>query len=164
MKKLFSTLLITVALLSGQHSQAFSGLVMGHWVFALKGIAVTYASPYVARTVVCGGMCDDTRIWPAINLAILGVVAGVVMVDQKSNKLEFNVLSVEKGLELGLSKVQFDSYNSDVEKLNLVTQEVAAELSDMKKPTDEDAREIYSQYETIFSQQTHQALEIIFNQ
>jgi len=62
--------------------------------------------------------------------SILGVFIGMVILDEKNPELTFQILSNTAAEKLGLTNLDVDIYNSEIEELNTIKEIIESQVSD----------------------------------
>lgn len=77
---------------------------------------------------------------------------GLVILDEKSGELKFSPLSSDQAKSLGISQAQADIYNSEVEELNLVKEDIESKMTE--RTSNEEVVEQWREGQKYLSQET----------
>ena len=81
-----------------------------------------------------------------------GMALGLVILDEKEADVKFKPLSNDKANLLGLNEDELEVYNSEVDELNAVTEEIEAQVSE--KVSNEEIAQLWSEYGRSLSPET----------
>lgn len=119
----------------------------------LATISVGYAGSYVMKKTLCDG--EKGCLAPMV----AGWIIGMIFLNEESGVAEFKKIDLSTAQDLGLSAVEVDSYNSEIEEVNAVFTEVIAELD--KNSSDEDAAQVWEEYEAFLSPNTFKVMKAL---
>ena len=100
-------------------------------------------------------LCADK----ALGLASLGL--GLLLLDEETGIPSFSEVTREKGEKLGLTKIQREAFNASRTEINIIKDEMVAELVEMENPTMEDANRMWNDSKDLLDADAFSALEII---
>ncbi len=152
MKK-FTAFLVALTILSAPvaptRAEAAIGIVT-RFPLAIVAGGVTIAAG--AGSVALGLTCDECSIVTSVTLILVGVgaaIVGLVLLDERGpTKLVYRQTSEHEAALIGLTPLEREEFNSSLEEINAVAQQVGRELALRERPTLEDSRVIWERYRT----------------
>ncbi len=95
----------------------------------------------------------------SITIANVAVALGMILLsDEKGQTVSFKEISSADAQSKGLTKVEAESFNSEVDQLNIMAAHVDAELSKLEKPTIEASVALWSDLKSNLSTETISAV------
>lgn len=156
MKKLSGFL--SIALLAGsltysRPSQAVVAVL--HWNVPLMINSVAVISLGAGMALFDRVFMQRTNLWIG-ELANVGIVFGagaavvgfVVLDGEEGQSATLTAIDEKFASELGISAREQAIYNSELEQVNFVVAQVMEEISGLQKPTVNDAKNVWAQYES----------------
>lgn len=151
MKLLKSAILASlIGLFSIQSSQAAIGSIA--FVAGAFGTAAKYALVGIGWTYAGNKVSPHSE-----RLGYIALVAGLVLLDKDSNQVDFKEISEEDSILKGLTQVEMEAYNGEIEELNLVFSEVASQIN--SEMTKEDVAKLWEEHSEFLSPETFSALK-----
>ena len=153
MKKLFATVLLTLTLLTTSlQSNAAVGLVTGTVPTVITGL------------VIAGGTLtyslDESALFPAMGL--MGTIFGLIILDgENQQEIAFNQIDRASANNVGVNEQERLIYNTEVDIANLLLEEVDRELQSIEGATEEDARNLWNEYQQYVSPETFKTMQLI---
>ena len=150
--------------LSPRRAEAGLGLILVNFGDLLTGPLLLVAAAGTGGGAISLGISAyHSSGWKAAGRAILTVLAGtgaVILLDQDSPKYgEFLSLNAEQARELGLSKPEWNSYESERDLVNALREEVMVQVqSAMKENPQMDADEALRTTRALWQDQAHSSL------
>lgn len=92
----------------------------------------------------------------------LGLVVGVVLLDEESGSIEFDQISSDLAKKLELSKLDMEVYNSEIEEANMIFSEVQSQLTG--ESSVEESQELWSEYSDFLSPETFKVMKKLASQ
>lgn len=89
-----------------------------------------------------------------IGSAIIAAVGIVTLDGEGGQKLAFTELNKKQAKLLGVTALESEIFNSEVDMANQVFAQVTSELDQMEKPQAKDAKALWEQYESMLSVET----------
>ncbi|OIQ16410.1 MAG: hypothetical protein BM556_14810 [Bacteriovorax sp. MedPE-SWde] len=135
-------LIIAALLLLSFETRAIVGLVTGNPGMALAGLTV--GTSWYTTAYICDKFFDtDCFFVDGIEEALAVSLLGLIVLDNNSEQLVFKEITIESEnlAQLNLTKLEIESYNENLEELNLVLNEVSFEMTSDSKI--EDAKELW---------------------
>lgn len=115
-----------------QKSEALVGIVIKSRTTKTIGGVITAVSGVTALTTIAIVNSGATFYWSAIGLVLFsipGVAIGLVVLDEKNGELHFSELDPEKASLLTVSSDELNIYNSEVEELNVIKEEIESRVT-----------------------------------
>ncbi|MBD65994.1 MAG: hypothetical protein CME62_12355 [Halobacteriovoraceae bacterium] len=160
MKALLLALMVATTLVVPKKSEAAVSLFTGNGILALYGLGATVAGP----VAFVGGVADvDSKFsLPLIWGGALSFVAGIIMLDgEQEQMMAFETLSPDKSNALGLTNIQSETFNAEIDQANIILEEVSFEVEQLDNRGYEDIRGLWNEYGEYLSPETFQAIEKI---
>ena len=180
MKKVIITLSLVVCIFVGTQRKAEAGLytinsiVMAPVDGAASGLGGVMIGGFIG--VGMGLFGGASIIWEQMgnllsgerDLNVLSLLLGIglVIVDESTHNLSYKELSIEQAAKLNLNMSELESYNSEVDLINLVMEEVEYEIVNAYQQLDKfdfnkRSKEISDDYKSYLSEDTLSALKKI---
>jgi hypothetical protein len=163
---LFAVLLTVVTLTHSKPSQAAVSIFTGGAtaIVGLKVIGVGVVGGLTGMAVV-GANCDGECLEPIIPfiLGTLVVALGVVILDGEQ-QIEFQELNAKKASLLGVTKAERESFNSELDQVNMLLKEVAENMTSLEEPTAQDSVAAWNGVKDLVSPLTFSAMTKIASQ
>jgi hypothetical protein len=155
MKALLSMLLsLTVFFTSMPSAHALVGIAISNRTVRSTGGMMTAAGAgVVATSITINAIIGNS--YALLALSLLGATAGIigiVVLDEKSAELKFSALEPEKAKIIGVSQDDLFVFNSEVEELNLIKNEIESKIT--KKTTDKEIAQEWIARKEYLSPQT----------
>lgn len=140
---------------------------------AVAGIVAIAGAPVAAGTIAMSGLAttavgflgtvsdDNCDGGACLVYFVLGAFIGIVLLDDKS-ALEFKNVTLDNVKKLGLKKSDIDIYNSELEEVNMLFNEVTSELT--KDSTPQEAKRLWNQYSDLVSSETFSVMQALASQ
>lgn len=90
-------------------------------------------------------------------LGLIGIVTGAILLDEKSEKITFSTIEVEEAKKAGLTASEVIAYNSEIEEINMVFDEVVSIIA--KQPSEKIAVDVWTEYQEALSIDAFTALK-----
>lgn len=87
----------------------------------------------------------------------LGLVAGAVLLEDGADNFAFSELSIDQAQELGLSAESIQIYNSEIDEVNLILEEVTSHLT--AQSSVEESKTLWKEYKEFLSPQTFSVMQ-----
>ena len=155
LKTLILTMFITLA--PFQQTKAVVGLFTMNGPLLLKGLGLSTGSVMIVATSNC--------LWrPSKSCKILDLtfIAGAVMLNKQSKKIEFSKLNKSFAQKIKITERERLIYNDEVENLNLIIEEVSTQLSESS--SEQDSKELWDNYLEMLSPETVKTLKMVISQ
>lgn len=152
------TLTIMIGLLPATKSHAIVGVATGNAPMALAGLAspvVGYAGVFVGAET---GICHE---FECLTIFALGIIGGLILLDEEGAEVSFEKISLEQASKLKLSQKEITIYNSEIDEINAVFEEVSNELAE--DSTIDDARNIWQEYKEYLSPESFKVMQSLNN-
>lgn len=151
LKNMFVALMICTTLLSAKPSQAAIGVIFSP-VLVTAGLVLAGGGVVATLTTSSnqGGLAQFL-----IGLYIVAI--GLVVLEGEQEML-YAPLSPEQGKIIGLTKVELNSYNAEIDQINILTAHVDAEVATIKDATEADAANIWTSVKDTLAPETFSAL------
>lgn len=155
-KKSISTSLLILSMVatlaSPQNAQAIVGLAIANPALAIAGGVIAGASG-LAEVVILESptTSEGDGIVKALELVMLvpaGLVGLVILDGSSGQTVAYKAIDNAEATKLGLSAEEVSSYNANLKEINMVLQSVESDLSKMDKPTIEDSRAAWANYDS----------------
>lgn len=94
-------------------------------------------------------------------VAVLGAVAeffGVIVLEDGSTTMEFSPVSPGDFLRLSITQEEAETYNSELDQINFITQQVTADLNQIEKPTVADSANAFKKYKSLLSPESYKVM------
>lgn len=88
---------------------------------------------------------------------LLGATVGAILLDNETGKFEFKKLDLDNAKSLGLNAREMEIYNSEIEEVNLVFEEVSSQLSN--ESTIEESEALWSEYQDYLSSESFEVMK-----
>jgi len=154
MKKLIIALLtITILALPSNKTHAIVGVATGNAPMPLAGLAspaLGYAGVFVGAEL---GLCHE---FACLNIFGLGIIGGLVLLDEEQASVSFEAIDESSAKEMGITKREIRIYNSELDEINAVFQEVSNELDESS--TIENSRQLWQDYSEYLSPETYKVM------
>lgn len=167
--RMFTAVLLTfITLTHSRPSQAAVSIFTGGAtaLVGLKVIAVGavggIAGTYIGQAT-CGGRGECFNGLLPFLLGAVTVAVGVVILDGDQT-IEFNSLSTRDAALLGVSKRERLSFNEELDQVNMLLEEVSAEMADIKDPTAELSVAAWHEVKDLVSPLTFSTMQKIASQ
>lgn len=161
--KQFKTLAVALfVLLSVQSNQSKAAVTLtasgpaGYMAFEMMMLPLGVGLYYTAGECRMS-LCVDK----VLALASLGI--GLVLLDENTQELSFGEISEERANELGIAKAEREEFNSQLEEVNFLKDDLLIELSSLDSPTMEDANAMWEDRKDVLSENAYSALEKVRN-
>ncbi len=92
-------------------------------------------------------------------LGYIALVSGLIILDENSGKVEFSKVSKEQAILKGLTHTELESYNAEIEEVNIVFSEVTSQVNQDMDKTDLEA--LWQDHSDFLSSETFTALKKI---
>lgn len=162
MKTFKSLTLAIFILLSVQSQQSKAALTLvapgpaGYAAFELMMLPLGVGGYYLS------GECRmDFCVDKVLALASLSI--GLVLLDKNTSELSFGEITDSRAKQLGLTKDEQEAFNSQLEEINFLKDDMIEELSTMKNPTLDDANRMWNQSQDILEKNAFIALTKVRN-
>jgi hypothetical protein len=152
--KLFKSAVLAslIGLFSIQATQAAIGSMA--FVVGMFGTSAQYA------LIGIGWTYAGNKIHPRNErLGYIALVAGLILLDNEANKVDFKEISEEDSILKGLTQVEMQSYNNEIEEVNIVFSEVASQIN--KETTKLEIQELWETHSEFLSPEAFSALKKI---
>lgn len=150
MKKLtgFLAIVLTTSTLTfSTPSKAAVGVIMGNPSVVLGGLAMVGVG---APVLIFGQDLGDIA-----GVGGLATLLGMIVLDgEQGQTISFNQISTKTAQKLGVTEVQRQSYNAELDQANYLFEEVSTELGRLERPSATDAKKIWANYESMVSADT----------
>lgn len=148
----FCALLITLSVATySAPSKAAVGITQLNAGVVLGGLAMTTAGVLIRKTPGFVGL-----------LGYLGAIIGLVVLDgEQGQEVEFSALSLEEAKSLEITVAEMESFNAEIDQVNILFSEVALQLEGIEKPTTTDAKAAWDGLEGLVAQETFSAMKKI---
>jgi len=117
---------------------------------ALGSVGVGYLGTVTARS------CDGGTCLAAF---ALGAAAGIILLDEEGGNVKFEAIEDFEAKALGLTQKEAGIYNSEVEEVNMLFQEVKSNLTG--ESSIKDAKAVWEDYKELVSEETFKAMKVI---
>lgn len=158
-KCLVLTVLLTFS--TTQKSHAIASVVM-----AVNGVPTAGSVALTGLGIGAGGLTlAVTQVvcyeWNCLTLAFLSLVVGGLVLDEQTSALSFSSLSNEQSIDLGLTTEEMNMYNTELDEVNAVFEEVIINLEADSKI--EEARLLWNEYKDFLSPKTFKVMQTIIS-
>jgi hypothetical protein len=126
---------------------------------AALGIATAIVSPVLGVCGILGGgaltmdaLTDPHwggMFWLENNLEL--AIGLIFMDDEKGQTVVFKPVTPSESQSIGLSSQEMSAYNSNIDELNDIHEQVVSDLSQIKSPTAQDSQNAWQKYEGALS-------------
>ncbi len=163
----FAVLLTVVTLSHSKPSQAAVSIFTGGAtaILGLKVIAVGvvggYATAAIAQSTCTSGDCFNGILGVLLGGAVIAV--GVVILDGEQ-AVEFQELDKKKATLLGVSESERESFNSELDQVNMLLEEVTEKMTSLESPTAQDSADAWNNVKDLVSPLTFSAMQKIASQ
>ncbi len=93
--------------------------------------------------------------------AVVMSFGGFALLPDGTTGLEFSTMTEADQVKLGVTAAEAQSFNSELEQVNLIMREVTTNLNHLEKPTVEDTAREFANFDGLLSEKTLKALEKI---
>lgn len=139
---------------------AFSPVVL---VGVLGPSAVGAANKYIIKSKGIDRIL--TKFSTPLLAWTFGSFMGLMILDgEETQSYSYNQMSEEEALKLGLTSVELESYNSEVDQLNYLVAEVSGELARAENPTIDQSVKIWDELKPSLSPNTLSAVTKMWKQ
>lgn len=163
-KTLFLALTIVLTLTSSRPSQAAIGAIFSP-VLVTAGVVVAGGG----GVLVGVGMftpCEAESCLGNLGPMILGgfiALLGLVILDDEQT-VAYTTLNPHDARKAGLSRIELEKFNSEVDQINALAAYVDSELERMEKPTKEDSAALWSEVKDTLSPEAFSGLVKVTSQ
>jgi hypothetical protein len=164
LKSLFIALTITLTMTASKPSQAAIGAIFSP-VLVTAGIVVAAGGGGlmgVALLTPCTGSGCMANLGPWILGGIIGLFGLVILDDEQT--AAYTPLNIREAKKIGISPVELQNFNNEVDQINALAAYVDTELSRMNKPTKEDSAALWSEVKDTLSPEAFSALVKVTSQ
>lgn len=86
------------------------------------------------------------------------VVSGILLDESQPGRVQFAHLADNEAVQIGLSTMERDHFNDEVEEINAVYQTVVTDLQAMPGATVQDSKALWQQYRDVLSPEAYSAV------
>ena len=155
MRTLFSLLLsLTIFFSTIPKAQAIVGVAMADKkVRVMGGMVAAYgAGSYGAGFILMTVAGNSVLSFALMSLGFTTGVVGLVVLDSKTADMKFSEITEKTMQELEISLEERDIYNSEVDQLNLIKEEIESQLGD--SPSPQEVETLWKEYQGYLSAET----------
>ncbi|EQC45540.1 hypothetical protein [Bacteriovorax sp. Seq25_V] len=145
--------ILTLTLATTVNSFGAMSLFTGGSSLALTGLGVFLGGVFAGGTEV---IVTGTKL-PIVGS--IGILAGLVLLDEQNDTFVFTELSKGQIEELSLDESTVEIYNSDISELNMIIEDVNSQM--VQGMTAEDSAAIWGEYLEYVSPETREVLKKI---
>lgn len=149
--------LSAATLLPAKRAEAIVGLATANPAAALLGLALWGGGGGAA---LYGLMREDNTGDGLFYGGFIGVIAGIVLLDGKNSQdIAFSPISSDEAKSIGLTDAELSAYNNELDKINLVRENVESQVSGNSNESVQDASKLWDKYRSDLSPEAFSAAQ-----
>lgn len=121
---------------------------------AIAGLGVFAGGTLLSIATGTSGGCEGGI---CIIPAFFGFLGGVILLDEETGSFEFSQLDNQAVKELGITEREAETYNSEIEEVNIIFAEVSGSLDE--ESSVEESKELWAEYSEFVSPETFQVMQ-----
>jgi predicted tellurium resistance membrane protein TerC len=150
------TLILTLTIsLAPKRADAIVGLATGAAPVAVTGLVIALGGRLMIYSAANGHMDEFSSLAYAL-IGLYGIFVGTVVLDENNLSVEFSKVNPETTSKLGLSSDEVEIFNSEIDELNLMANEISS-----RAKTVNEAASLWDEVRVDFSPETFSVLKAI---